>query len=129
MIMVSLEWLARSSKASSATGPAAASDPFAPGRFEAPWHAELFALTVALSEAGRFAWPEWAETFGAALARHGAEKALDGGEDYFRAWLDALETLLQAKGFAGVEETETMRAAWEEAYLSTPHGAPVTLRG
>ena len=26
-------------------------------------------------------------------------------------------------------EDATMRAAWEEAYLSTPHGAPVTLRG
>ena len=39
--------------------------------FESPWHAQVFALTVYLNEAGHFAWPDWAQRFGATLARHG----------------------------------------------------------
>ena len=50
--------------------------------FEAPWHAHVFALTVHLNEAGHFAWADWAERFGATLARHGVARALNGGEDY-----------------------------------------------
>ncbi|MGG7565094.1 nitrile hydratase accessory protein [Rhodovulum sp. DZ06] len=107
---------------------AAAADPFAPGRFEEPWHAQVFALTVALSEAGRFAWPEWAEAFGATLARNGAAQGpLDGGEDYFMAWLETLEALLEEKGAAEAKELRAMKAAWAAAYAATPHGEPVKL--
>lgn len=100
----------------------------APSRFDEPWQAQLFALTVALSEAGHFNWPDWTQAFGATLKRHGASRALDGGADYYAAWLETLEALLDARGFAGRDEAETMRAAWEEAYLRTPHGSPVRLR-
>lgn len=98
-----------------------------PGRFEQPWHAQVFALTVALSEAGAFAWPAWAEAFGATLKAHGAERDLDGGEDYFLAWLETLERMLDRAGLAGGAEAEAVRALWEAAYLSTPHGDPVRL--
>ncbi|WP_147103797.1 nitrile hydratase accessory protein [Tateyamaria sp. syn59] len=95
--------------------------------FEAPWHAQLFALTVHLNEAGHFAWSDWAERFGATLKRHGLEKELNGGDDYFMAWLATLETLLTETGAAEATALRDMRAAWEAAYLRTPHGAPVTL--
>ena len=36
-------------------------------RFDAPWHARVFALTVALNEAGHFAWSDWAAAFGAKI--------------------------------------------------------------
>ena len=97
--------------------------------FEAPWHAQVFALTVHLNEAGHFAWPEWAERFGAVLRRHGLTRELDGGEDYFRAWLETLEGFLAELSIASPEEVEVLRAAWEAAYLETPHGAPVRLGG
>ncbi|WP_347310604.1 nitrile hydratase accessory protein [Defluviimonas sp. SAOS-178_SWC] len=100
----------------------------APPRFDEPWQAQLFALTVALSEAGHFSWPDWAQAFGATLKRHGADRALDGEADYYAAWLETLEALLDTGGFAGREEAGRIRAAWEEAYLTTPHGAPVRLR-
>ncbi|SEO63552.1 nitrile hydratase accessory protein [Salinihabitans flavidus] len=96
--------------------------------FEAPWHAQVFAITVSLNEAGLFSWPEWTQVFGATLARHGLAKELNGGEDYFAAWLEALEAVLAEKGIAASGAVEAMRAAWEEAYLSTPHGTPVKLR-
>jgi nitrile hydratase accessory protein len=68
--------------------------------FEAPWHAHLFALTVHLNESGLFDWPFWADRFGATLARHGLRRELNGGEDYFAAWLDTLERFLSEKGMA-----------------------------
>jgi nitrile hydratase accessory protein len=95
--------------------------------FEAPWHAQLFALTVHLNEAGHFAWPDWAERFGATLARHGLHKQLNGGEDYFAAWLETLESFLAEMALTDPAEVERLRSAWEAAYLSTPHGAPVHL--
>lgn len=95
--------------------------------FEAPWHAQLFALTVALNEAGHFAWPEWAGRFGATLTRHGAVADLNGGDDYFAAWLETLEVLLEELGTAEAAEISALTRAWRTAYLSTPHGMPVRL--
>lgn len=95
--------------------------------FEAPWHAQLFALTVHLNEAGHFAWPDWAARFGATLKRHGLAKELNGGDDYFIAWLETLEALMTETGAAEAVALSDMRAAWEASYLHTPHGQPVTL--
>lgn len=95
--------------------------------FSEPWHAQLFALTVHLNESGRFAWPDWATRFSATLKTHGLEKELDGGNDYFNAWLETLEALLAEDGTAAPTEATEIKRAWERAYLSTPHGAPVHL--
>ena len=96
--------------------------------FEAPWHAQVFALTVHLNEAGHFAWGDWVPRFGATLKRHGLARELNGGEDYFAAWLETLEGYLSEIGLAAPERLAALRGAWEEAYLSTPHGQPVTLK-
>ncbi|MBO9473300.1 nitrile hydratase accessory protein [Shimia sp. R10_1] len=95
--------------------------------FEAPWHAQLFAITVALNEAGHFDWPDWAERFGATLKAHGLVKELDGGEDYFNAWLETLEGFLQDLGVAEAAVLRELKEGWTRAYLNTPHGAPVHL--
>ena len=95
--------------------------------FSQPWHAQLFALTVHLNESGRFAWPDWAARFSATLAAHGLNKELDGGDDYFNAWLETLESVLAEDGAAAPDETLRLRDAWEQAYLRTPHGEPVRL--
>ena len=95
--------------------------------FEEPWHAQLFALTVHLNEAGQFDWPDWAEAFAETLKEHGLAKDLNGGDDYFNAWLATLERFLGEKGVMDTAEIEMLKAAWEAAYLSTPHGDPVRL--
>lgn len=95
--------------------------------FEAPWHAQAFALTVYLNEAGHFEWSVWAERFGATLRRHGVGKELNGGDDYFSAWLETLEGFLGEIGMAAPEELRALRDDWEAAYLRTPHGSPVRL--
>ena len=95
--------------------------------FEQPWHGQLFALTVTLNEQGHFSWSEWAKCFGSTLKTYGLAQSLNGGDDYFLAWLDALESLLAGRGFAKVDELSTLKVAWTGAYLSTPHGAPVRI--
>ena len=95
--------------------------------FQEPWHAQVFALTVHVHETGHFTWTEWAAAFSATLKRHGADKDLNGGDDYFAAWLETLESFLRDLGMADSAQIETMRAAWETAYLTTPHGDPVKL--
>jgi nitrile hydratase accessory protein len=95
--------------------------------FTEPWHGQVFALTVSLNESGLFTWGEWVARFSATLARHGMARDLDGGDDYFTAWLETLETLLADLGQAAPQDVDQMRAAWETAYLTTPHGDPVRL--
>lgn len=97
--------------------------------FEAPWHAQVFALTVHLNETGQFVWGEWAHRFGAMLKQHGLAKELNGGEDYFNAWLETLESFLAEMNLTDPDVVELTRAAWERAYLSTAHGDAVTLDG
>ncbi len=96
--------------------------------FEDPWHAQIFALTVHLNEAGHFGWPEWAEAFGAGLSQRGLEQELNGGADYFDVWLETLETFLLARGIAAPDDLASLKEAWTDAYLSTPHGQPVQLQ-
>jgi nitrile hydratase accessory protein len=95
--------------------------------FAEPWHAQVFALTVHLNESGHFEWREWVERFSATLKRHGLSRDLDGGADYFNAWLETLEGFLAETDRAAPDEVSQMRTAWEQAYLSTPHGDPVRL--
>lgn len=95
--------------------------------FTEPWHAQVFALTVHLNEAGLFAWPDWTARFSRTLAEHGLTRELDGGDDYFTAWLATLEALLAELEKAAPDEVERLRASWETAYLTTPHGDPVRL--
>ncbi|KAJ54178.1 nitrile hydratase [Actibacterium mucosum KCTC 23349] len=95
--------------------------------FAEPWHAQLFALTVHLNETGLFDWPHWADRFSATLKRHGVARELNGGDDYFNAWLETLEAVLSEQSLADPAQVDRIRNAWEQAYMTTPHGAPVRL--
>lgn len=95
--------------------------------FQAPWHAQLFALTVHLNEAGHFTWPDWAARFGATLRAHGLTRDLNGGDDYFAAWLDTLEAVLTEQGLTDAGALNAFRDAWAAAYRGTAHGQPVRL--
>jgi nitrile hydratase accessory protein len=92
--------------------------------FAAPWQAQAFAIVVALHERGLFTWSEWAEALSAELGRPDA--AADGS-DYYDHWLEALETLLSAKGVAAAGEIDALAAAWQRAAHATPHGKPILL--
>lgn len=91
--------------------------------FTEPWHAQVFALTVALHRAGHFEWTAWAELLGAEIA---AADSDDGGEDvYYRHWLAALEKMVVRCGLGDDDALAGLSAVWRNAYEHTPHGAPV----
>jgi nitrile hydratase accessory protein len=86
-------------------------------------------MAVRLHEMGCFSWTEWTEALGtqfrAALERGEPD---DDGSQYYTHWLAALEGLVTAKGLTDAAALARRKAAWEDAYLSTPHGQPVELK-
>jgi nitrile hydratase accessory protein len=95
-------------------------NPPEPKAFGEPWHAQAFAIAVALSERGLFTWAEWTQALGAEIAR-APER------DYHECWLEALEGLIATKGAATRGELATLAEAWIEAAHATPHGKPIVL--
>ncbi len=98
-----------------------------PPKFEEPWHADVFALTMELSDNGHFSWVEWTATLGSHLQAAAESGGPGDGSNYYDVWLDALEELLVKKKFVSPDDMTVMRDAWVSAYLETPHGAPVRL--
>lgn len=96
--------------------------------FEEPWHAQLFATTHALSAAGAFNWSDWATHFGAAIAAAEVSGGPRDGSNYYDVWLAAFERFLIDRELANEVGLGKLRAAWTDAYLSTPHGQPVELK-
>ena len=67
--------------------------------FSAPWHCELFALTISLYEKKVFDWALWT----AALANKLKDKPASVADDldyYYGIWLEALEELILNKEMA-----------------------------
>jgi nitrile hydratase accessory protein len=95
--------------------------------FEEAWQAEAFALTVRLHETGCFTWNEWAATLAGVLAEVRDRGEADDGSHYYDHWLVALERLVTAKQVVSTAELDRRKAAWTQAYISTPHGKPVEL--
>jgi len=95
--------------------------------FEDGWQAEAFALTVRLHEAGCFSWNEWAATLAGVLREVRDRGEVDDGSRYYDHWLVALERLVTAKRMFSTSDLDQRKAAWAEAYRSTPHGEPVEL--
>ena len=88
--------------------------------FDEPWQAQLFALTVALNEAGHFTWPEWAAVFGPRVQSVEAEA-------YWQVWSEALVFILEDRGIADGEEVMALTELWHAAARATPHGQPIEL--
>lgn len=92
--------------------------------FAEPWHATAFALTVLLHRDRLFSWSEWADALSVALARPGCA---EDGSDYFDAWVEALCSILVAKGVAEAVDLRDMQRSWQRSAEATPHGQPVLL--
>ena len=90
--------------------------------FTEPWQARVFALTVAMNEAGHFDWPDWAAVFG----RH-LKGTRNGDADYWQAWAEALEEMLARHGVAEGGEVAALAERWQAAAHATPHGQPIVL--
>ena len=97
--------------------------------FQNPWHSQLFVITVQLSEKENFSWKEFVEVFGDSLKKQRSiSKNLDGSNDYFSCWLNALEEILIKKNISNQDTLMLLKKDWTQAYLSTPHGKPVNIK-
>ena len=95
--------------------------------FREPWEAQAFAMTLTLYDRGLFTWPEWAATLAAEIKRAQAAGDPDTGETYYRHWLNALESIVAAKGAADAQTLARYRHAWARAAERTAHGTPIVL--
>ncbi|SLN28591.1 hypothetical protein ROA7450_01184 [Roseovarius albus] len=104
-------------------------DPLAPPEkaFDQPWQAQALALADTMVRAGHFTPNQWAQTLGAALSKSEQDGAPDNAETYYNAVITALEQLTEAHTDITAPQRQVRRAAWEAAYLRTPHGQPVKL--
>ena len=88
--------------------------------FAEPWQAEAFAIVVALHERGLFSWNQWADVLS-------KQVKAPGGENYYAAWLAALENLLVSMNVTARVEVDALSEAWQRAAHATPHGQPILL--
>ncbi|GLQ04982.1 nitrile hydratase accessory protein [Sneathiella chinensis] len=95
--------------------------------FEEPWQAQAFALTVKLNEQGCFSWSEWADIFGAEIARATKAGRGCGNEDYYLCWLAALERIIEEKNILTRDQLLARKEAWRHAGEHTEHGQPIVL--
>lgn len=95
--------------------------------FQEPWQAQALATAFGLQQAGVITATEWSEALGAAIKRAQVAGDPDEGDTYYNHVLDALETLMHEKNLVPADELSNRKAQWKEAYLTTPHGQPVTL--
>ena len=91
--------------------------------FDAPWQAQVFAMTVALNEAGQLDWSRWADALGAQLI----DQSDVSNNAYYSAWLAALETVLLEDGIASAGDISNLTQQWHAAARATPHGQPIEL--
>lgn len=96
--------------------------------FAAPWHAQVFSMTVALNEAGHFTWSQWVEVFSRHRERSAQAQRSDDGDMYFLDWLAALEEISAMRGLASREMQGSYQRAWDKAVHRTRHGQPIALQ-
>ena len=97
--------------------------------FREPWEAHAFSLAVILFESGFFSWREWSETLAAVILEARQLGDPDMGDNYYAHWVQALERMIAAKNILSEEEFRDRKENWTQAYLKTPHGNPVELKG
>ena len=95
--------------------------------FDEPWHAEVFAVTVHLSDQNLFSWAEWTDAIGEKISTVKLRRSIDGSDDYYNLWLQALIELISTKGITDSEAISDLQKRWADAYRNTPHGKPVKL--
>ena len=94
--------------------------------FEKPWHGQIFAITVSLSENKVFEWSEFSKALADQIKIDKTEKQ-NGSDDYFFSWIKALENLIIKKDILDQSNLNITKQKWKDAFLSTPHGQPVKI--
>ena len=94
--------------------------------FEKPWHGQIFAITVSLSENKVFEWSEFSKALSEQIKMDKTEKQ-NGSDDYFFSWIKALENLIIKKNVVDQLNLNLTKQKCKNAFLTTPHGHPVKI--
>ena len=94
--------------------------------FEKPWHGQIFAITVSLSENKVFKWSEFSKALSKQIKKDKTEKQ-NGSDDYFFSWIKALENLIIKKNVVDQSNLNITKQKWKDAFLTTQHGHPVKI--
>ena len=94
--------------------------------FEKPWHGQIFAITVSLSENNVFEWSEFSNILSEQIKMDKTKKQ-NGSDDYFFSWIKALENLIIKKNVVDQSNLNIIKQKWKDAFLTTPHGHPVKI--
>lgn len=70
---------------------------------------------------------EWSQALGREVRQARESGRPDDLENHYLCVLAALERLSQRKNLVASGELEDRKAAWRDAFETTPHGKPVTL--
>ena len=54
-------------------------------------------------------------------------RPIDGSNDYYNIWLQALIDLISTKGITDADAISDVQHRWADAYRNTPHGKPIKL--
>lgn len=95
--------------------------------FAEAWQAQVLAIADTLVQQGLFSAGTWSAALGAALKTAESRDEPDTQETYYRAALEALESLVAEHSEIDQRAMQGRREDWERAYRSTPHGQPVEL--
>ena len=94
--------------------------------FEKPWHGQIFAITVSLSENNVFEWSEFSKVLSEQIKMDKTKKQ-NGSDDYFFSWIKALENLIIKKNLVDQFNLNFTKQKLKNAFLTTPHGHPVKI--
>ncbi|MEW7854981.1 nitrile hydratase accessory protein [Pseudomonas chlororaphis] len=95
--------------------------------FDKPWQAQAFSLLLHLHQTGLFPWKDWVQVFSDEIKASPAQPGESVNDTYYRQWIAAMERMVTTLGLAGMEDITQRSEEWQQAYLNTPHGQPVTL--
>ena len=76
--------------------------------FREPWHAQLFAITIALHESGVMSWTDWSDMLAEEIAARAPVPGSDPEDEYYGSWQTALERLLQSRNLVEGSELKAM---------------------
>jgi nitrile hydratase accessory protein len=79
--------------------------------FQAPWQGRAFGLAVVLNEIGAYPWDDFRSGL--------VDQVATGQPEYYESWLNALESLLLARGIVTRDEV-AQRAAEYQALERDP---------
>lgn len=95
--------------------------------FDKPWQAQAFSLLLHLHQTGLFPWKDWVQTFSDEIKASPAQPGESINDAYYRQWIAAMESMVTALGLTAFEDITRRTEEWQQAYVNTPHGQPVTL--